>query len=243
MKNNFSLLDKYKKFIINNNNYSRPFFKNSNELFKWNQEQGEKYTKNLIKKNQRIKIEKNLELSGIRKLHMECTFENYKVECIGQQIALNRAKEYLAEFEKGQANFIFSGKSGTGKNHLTAAISKKLILKGKKVIVITISDLMSNIKNSFFGNFEEEKLLNKLSNVDLLVIDEIGIQSESRYEKVIINQIIDRRSSSKLKTGMLSNLDSFGMNKILGERVIDRMRLGQGFWVCFNWESYRSRIK
>ncbi len=50
-----------------------------------------------------------------------------------------------------------------------------------------------------FSNREtsEEQLLNDLSNVDLLVIDEIGVQTESRYEKVIINQIVDRRSSSK----------------------------------------------
>lgn len=30
----------------------------------------------------------------------------------------------------------------------------------------------------------EEQLLNDLSNVDLLVIDEIGVQTESKYEKV-----------------------------------------------------------
>ena len=36
-----------------------------------------------------------------------------------------------------------------------------------------------------FSNREtsEEQLLNDLSNVDLLVIDEIGVQTESRYEK------------------------------------------------------------
>ncbi len=56
---------------------------------------------------------------------------------------------------------------------------------------------MSAMKDTF-GNREtsEEQLLNDLSMVDLLVIDEIGMQTESRYEKVIINQIVDRRSSS-----------------------------------------------
>ena len=67
------------------------------------------------------------------------------------------------------------------------------------------------------------------------------MQSESRYEKVIINQIVDRRSSSKRPTGMLSNLDPAGMNTLLGERVMDRMRLGNSLWVRFDWESYRSR--
>ena len=89
----------------------------------------------------------------------------------------------------------------------------------------------------------EERLIQDLSSVDLLVIDEIGMQSESRYEKVIINQIVDRRSSSKRPTGMLSNLDHAGMNALLGERVMDRMRLGNSLWVRFDWESYRSRVR
>ncbi|MBZ4781924.1 DNA replication protein DnaC, partial [Salmonella enterica subsp. enterica serovar Typhimurium] len=88
----------------------------------------------------------------------------------------------------------------------------------------------------------EEQLLNDLSNVDLLVIDEIGVQTESRYEKVIINQIVDRRSSSKRPTGMLTNSNMEEMTKMLGERVMDRMRLGNSLWVNFTWDSYRSRV-
>jgi DNA replication protein DnaC len=32
------------------------------------------------------------------------------------------------------------------------------------------------------------------------------------------------------------------MNKLLGERVMDRMPLGNSLWVIFNWESYRHRV-
>ena len=59
---------------------------------------------------------------------------------------------------------------------------------------------------------------------------------------MIINQIVDRRSSSKRPTGMLTNLNHAEMVKLLGERVMDRMRLGQSLWVSFNWESYRGRV-
>ena len=47
----------------------------------------------------------------------------------------------------------------------------------------------------------EEQLLNDLSNVDLLVID--GDRRADRIEirKVIINQIVDRRSSSNAQPG------------------------------------------
>lgn len=46
---------------------------------------------------------------------------------------------------------------------------------------------MSAMKDTFSNReTSEEQLLNDLSNVDLLVIDEIGVRAESRYEKVII---------------------------------------------------------
>lgn len=48
---------------------------------------------------------------------------------------------------------------------------------------------------------------------------------------MIINQIVDRRSSSKRPTGMLTNSNMDEMNKLLGERVMDRMRLGNSLWV------------
>jgi hypothetical protein len=38
---------------------------------------------------------------------------------------------------------------------------------------------------------------------------------------------------------MLTNSNMDEMNKLLGERVMDRMRLGNSLWVIFNWDSYR----
>jgi len=190
-----------------------------------------------------MKMQRILGRSGIRELHMNCSFDNYRVENDGQRKALEQARRYADEFDQGIASFVFSGRPGTGKNHLAAAIGNHLILRGKSVLIVTVADLMSIIKGSFSGGDRtEEHLLHDFSTVDLLVIDEIGMQTESRYEKVIINQIVDRRSSSKRPTGMLTNLNHAEMVKLLGERVMDRMRLGQSLWVSFNWESYRGRV-
>ena len=102
---------------------------------------------------------------------------------------------------------------------------------------------MSAMKDTFRNSgTSEEQLLNDLSNVDLLVIDEIGVQTESKYEKVIINQIVDRRSSSKRPTGMLTNSNMEEMTKLLGERVMDRMLMVNSLCVIFNCDSYRSRV-
>lgn len=225
--------------------YIQPKFYNDKELLIWNQEQGKKYSASVIQKNKAIKIQKTLGRSGIRELYMNCSFENYHVNHSGQERAVNAARKYAQNFQNSIASFIFSGKPGTGKNHLASAIGNYLIIHGKSVLIITVADLMSNIKETFNKSsriITEEKLLHHLSTVDLLMIDEIGMQLESKYEKIIINQIIDRRSSSKKSTGMLSNLNYQEMKRLLGDRVIDRMRLGNSLWLTFEWNSYRKNI-
>ncbi|AER30564.1 DNA replication protein DnaC [Pantoea ananatis] len=224
---------------------TRPKFTNGEELLAWNQEQGRLRSESIVRENRAMKMQRIMGRSGIRELHINCSFDNYRVENEGQRKALELARQYAAEFDSSIASFVFSGRPGTGKNHLAAAIGNDLILRGKSVLIVTVADLMSSMKGTFSGssNITEERLIQDLSSVDLLVIDEIGMQSESRYEKVIINQIVDRRSSSKRPTGMLSNLDHAGMNALLGERVMDRMRLGNSLWVRFDWESYRSRVR
>ncbi|HBV89916.1 MAG TPA: DNA replication protein DnaC [Pantoea sp.] len=224
---------------------TRPKFANGEELLAWNQEQGRLRSEAIVRENRAMKMQRVMGRSGIRELHMNCSFDNYRVENEGQRKALELARQYAAEFDGNIASFVFSGRPGTGKNHLAAAIGNDLILRGKSVLIVTVADLMSSMKGTFSGSsgITEERLIQDLSSVDLLVIDEIGMQSESRYEKVIINQIVDRRSSSKRPTGMLSNLDHAGMNALLGERVMDRMRLGNSLWVRFDWESYRSRVR
>lgn len=226
-------------------NNIKPKFENDQDLLAWNQEQGRISSESILRTNKAMKMQRVLGRSGIRELYMNCSFENYKIEHEGQRRVLKAAKRYAEEFNENIASFIFSGRPGTGKNHLASAIGNYLILHGKSILIVTVADLMSNMKGTFSGasNITEENLLHNLSSVDLLMIDEIGMQTESRYEKVIINQIVDRRSSSKRSTGMLSNLDHQGMKNLLGERVIDRMRLGNSLWLTFEWESYRQYVK
>lgn len=81
-----------------------------------------------------------------------------------------------------------------------------------------------------------------LCKVDLLVLDEVGIQRGSNGEKVILNQIIDRRLSSMRPVGILTNLNHEELLGALGARVIDRLQMDGGMWVNFDWGSYRKNV-
>lgn len=239
--NNKNFLQKLQKIIPS---HIIPKFSNQIDLLNWNHKQGKLFSKKIIAENKALKIQDMLKKSGIRKLYMNCSFENYIIEHEGHRKVVNLTKRYAKNFDNNISSFVFLGGPGTGKNHLATAISNYLILRGKRVFIITISDLMSTIKSTFNNintKLTEEKFIHYLSNLDLLIFDEIGIQTESKYEKIIINRIIEHRSSSKKPTGMLSNLNDYAMQKILGVNIIDRMKIGNSLWLHFNWSSYRRK--
>ena len=110
---------------------TRPKFANGQELLAWNQEQGRLRSEAIVRENRAMKMQRVMGRSGIRELHINCSFDNYRVENEGQRKALELARQYAAEFDGSIASFVFSGRPGTGKNHLAAAIGNDLILRGK----------------------------------------------------------------------------------------------------------------
>ncbi|CAL4317755.1 ATP-binding protein [Buchnera aphidicola] len=239
---NIKIIQKLKNIIPN---HIIPKFKNEIDLLIWKKKQEKIFSKYIIKNNKKNKIQNIIKNSGIKELYKKCSFQNYQIEHKGHEQVLLLSKNYIKKFNQHPSNFIFLGKPGTGKNHLACAISNHLIENEKKVLLITISDLMLKIKsqfNSIDKKYNVEKFIQYLTTIDLLILDGIGIQKHSRYENLIINQIIETRSSSKKSTGMLSNLNFFEIKKLLGERIIDRMKSGNSLWLNFNWKSFRKKI-
>ncbi|EJF4886049.1 ATP-binding protein [Salmonella enterica] len=217
-------------------------FRTAAEWREWQLAEGRKRCEEIERQNRQIRVEKILNRSGIQPLHRRCSFASYRVQNDGQRHALSQAKSIAGEIMTGCTNFTFSGKTGTGKNHLAAAIGNHLLKVGKTVIVVTVADVMSALHASYDDGKSGEKFLQELCGVDLLVLDEVGVQRETKNEQVVLNQIIDRRTASLRSVGILTNLNYAAVKTLLGERVMDRMTMNGGRWVNFNWESWRSRV-
>lgn len=237
--NSGSALDRLKKLIPPG---VQPKFTSAEELLAWQREEGLKHCEELSRLNQKARTEKIFGRSGIQTLHRSCTFANYEVSSEQQRKAYTMAKSYAQNFGTGFASFVFSGGPGTGKNHLAAAIGNHLLAAGHSVLVVTIPDLMLRVRECYDGGQSEASLLDDLCKVDLLVLDEVGIQRGSSGEKVILNQVVDRRLSSMKPVGVLTNLNHAGLQDSLGLRVIDRLTMDNGIWVNFDWGSYRKNV-
>lgn len=179
-----------------------------------------------------------LSRTGILPIHEDCDFDNYEINNDKQKAALEKAKLYAAY--DGYRNFIFSGRPGTGKNHLATAICKEYLSKNKSALLITVTELIRNFKEAIGSDKSESSLIDKYSKLDLLVIDEIGLAKQTEYVNQILNEIIDKRQCYKRSTGVLTNLPPDDLREYLGQRIIDRLAFN-GMWVGFDWDSHRRK--
>ncbi|HHY0469568.1 TPA: ATP-binding protein [Vibrio parahaemolyticus] len=209
------------------------------------QQEVEKQSQVAFQNYQQSKVQDLLGRSGVGKKHQKCRFANYVTDNQGQRQAFSVSRRWVSEFlEGGSKNFIFSGSTGTGKNHLACAMANALMTRNKTVLVITVAELMMKIRDKYNrqSNVTEAQFLKYLSQVDLLVLDEVGVQRMNDHEAIMINTIIDSRYTNEKATGILTNLKSDDLTQVLGARVMERL-LENCEWVSFTWESFRKQVR
>ena len=138
-------------------------------------------------------------------------------------------------------NLIMVGGVGTGKTHLANSMVVELTDNGKVCVRANMIDIIRRLKSTWSKDSEEteEDVIDLFVGVDLLIIDEVGIQFNSDTEKMFMFAIINGRYDDCLPTVIISNLDVDGVKEIIGDRCIDRLREDGGKVVAFNWKSNR----
>lgn len=175
------------------------------------------------------------------------TFENFKIETDEEKQALEFAKN-LAEFYKngGQGNSFMSGPAGSGKSHLSMAILKSYLESGEKTaLFVSYSHVVRLIKDSFNNRdsvYTQNNIMGLLTNVDLLVMDDIGSENNSDFSEELLTDVLDGRISTIITTN-LSSEELRGSNTKKGrynQRTASRMFRGIG-GKAFNFKGIKDK--
>ncbi|WP_281661409.1 ATP-binding protein [Microvirgula aerodenitrificans] len=185
--------------------------------------------------------------SGIPLRFQDRTLPRFVAENDGQRYALQFAVDYAAEFEHGHSGrcAVFVGEPGTGKTHLACGIALRAMGKfGASALFTTVSKLSRRVREakSFDADETESAAIRIFVYPDLLIVDEVGVQSGTDAEARALFDVINDRYEQRKPTIFLSNLDLGGVQAALGARVFDRMREDGGEVVSFTWGSHRGRI-
>lgn len=143
------------------------------------------------------RIARQLAESGMKPRFLARTFANFQTNTPGRTKAHRIAKEYADNFAAHLANgdgLYIEGTFGTGKTHLAAAIAIDLMEQGRSVIFKTADDLLRDIKATFDETGrQEQRVVDKLKNCDLLVIDDIGKEQATDWSTAQLYAIINDR--------------------------------------------------
>jgi len=147
-----------------------------------------------------------------------------------RQPAVKRAAiEQIADldFVDRAANIVFVGPTGVGKTGIASAILLRALEHGYRGLFIKAQDLFDEMYQSL-ADHSSRSLLNRLSRLDLLLIDEMGYLNLRPEQSNIFFKLMEQRYG-KRATIITTNLDyedwyDFLGNKPMVAALLDRLR-------------------
>lgn len=175
---------------------------------------------------------------------INCSFENYLINEDNKKF-YNLCKTYVINFDafskKGIGLLVF-GNAGNGKSHLTVSIFKEIMKRNKTAIFISSSALITRMNESKNYNSNEKltSLINLLSHVELLVLDDLGAHKWDSSTLENLYKIIDSRYENLKPIIVSTNCSVDELKFNLGDRIFDRLA-GSCTFVENKGKSYREK--
>lgn len=159
-----------------------------------------------------------LDLKGLSKENRMADIADY--ELTSERIGVyNEVLGIIENFDlnKKQRGLWVQGDFGIGKTYLMSAMAKELNKKGAGVTMVELGEFIETYKNNFRNNEDkQQKVLNNLIFVDVLIIDDIGAEHTTEWAILqVIYPIINKRYKSDKLTFFTSNLTKFDYAKRL----------------------------
>lgn len=134
------------------------------------------------------------------------TFDNYKGE---KDKSYTIAKNYVKEYEqmkKENIGLLFCGTVGSGKTYLACCIANALIEEYMiRVKIRNFAQIINNLQKSGF-DLDKNEYIESLTNVSVLILDDLGIERDTSYAKEQVYNIVNSRYLKQKPTIFTTNL-------------------------------------
>lgn len=145
--------------------------------------------------------------------------------------------DFLEKYLNGEKTkgLYLNGSFGSGKTYLVSAIFNELAKNNVKCSIVYWPEYVSYLK-TLFGKDEYAVMLNKIKKIPVLLIDDIGAEVNTSWERdEVLGPILQYRMQDELPTFFTSNLDiemleqhlsnsKDGIEEIKAKRIIERVK-------------------
>lgn len=150
-----------------------------------------------------FKTQEIIDNSQIPAAYKTMTFANYRRHERNEK-AVTYARQVAAGIEK-QGMFL-TGSTGTGKTHLAIAVLQEWMRNGHTGAFYTVPELMLQMRRLIDENKAEAEYIDRLTAVEMLVLDDLGAEKDSEWVLERLFMIINNRHIHGRITVITSNL-------------------------------------
>lgn len=152
------------------------------------------------------------------------TFTWSRLSTTSQQV-LQRYAEALDSHLAAGWGLILTGAVGSGKTHVALGLAILTLGIGASAFVTTLGELLLSIRSSYQREVDrsEAELLEHVCTVELLVLDDLGIEKPTDWAKERLAYIVNRRYSTQRATLVTTNLALDELEKRWDGRVMSRL--------------------
>ena len=131
----------------------------------------------------------------------------------------NRLIRYAqCDFIKKKQNILITGSTGIGKSFIASAIGHQACMLGFKVMYFSTSRLFAKLKMAKAdGSYIKE--ITRIERMDLLILDDFGIQPMDNQSRLSLLEIIEDRHGQR-STIITSQLPVKQWYEVIGEKTI-----------------------
>ena len=170
-----------------------------------------------------------------------CSFDTFDLSLYPEKNrqTMERVYSYCVKFAEDFhlpcKGILMTGATGLGKTHLSLAIGNKVINSGYGVIYGSAPDLLRRVEKEHFNNKEEETDTEQLlHDCDLLILDDLGAEFDSKFNQSILYNLINMRMNKGIPTIISTNATLSELKERYGERILSRMLTMENLPFCGN---------
>ena len=176
---------------------------------------------------QRIALAKARSLSAvIPRRYRDVAFERPPVTDIEPQVvaATRRFADRIDEKLDGGRGLWFMGPVGTGKTTLAMLVSQSALKAGRSVAIYSLPRLLNEIRETHRADRSHIHLLDRLTAVDLLHIDDVGAERTTDWVLEELYSIVNARYEDQRSVVITTNiLDREALCAQITERTVSRL--------------------
>ncbi len=175
------------------------------------------------------------ELSSLG-LHLDKTLSSFVVDrgdlSSAERENLRRVYQVAQEYAENPRDWlVLTGTYGCGKTHLAAAIANLQIGKRQTALFVVVPDLLDHLRATFSpqSTLSYDKLFEQVRRAPLLVLDDLGTESATKWAREKLYQLFNYRYNARLPTVITTSQRFEDVDPRLKSRMLDPAR-------CQIWE-------